>query len=372
MGSEADDTTETPTSAVQSPSTALLASPSRHLNLADLELLHHYIAFTCVASNQKPEATLYIQRTVPVLAQTHHFVMHGILAQAATHLSRLRPSSSMHYSMLAKMNHGRSLPTFRAALDAGLSSDNYLALVLYSKTLLWCSMASNQKRPDNLDANTGAENNAISDWIPTWFHLLRGSCSLVELSRSLVATEELEPHVHPILRDSSRGYALLPHASSLNEQQAMADVRLLTDQERLTQLSLRLQTTTMTQKYSRSLSLAPVVLSALGKAFVCASRLDHNTPYRNALNFWAASIPSEYVDLLREREPWALVVMAHFAILLHRSETVWFMKGHAAQLLTKIVDFLGVTDGADGYGRWDWREWVRWPVEEIGLAFMVP
>jgi hypothetical protein len=323
------------------PAIGLMVTPSSDLNIADLELLHHYVTSTCFATNQKVEVTTQLQIAVPTLAQAHPFLMHGILAQAATHLSRLRPSMQAHYSATAKRHRYLSLPDFRSELSKGICADNYLPLVFYSKKLLWCAMAAGNEKGEDGGCDTPTMGH--SDWLPSWFHLLRGSCYIVQSSKSWIPSEGVGLH---------STFCGPQSAVQISNAGREKNLQLYEDQVRLTQLSSYLL---RALRYSSP--SASVVLSTLQEAFVCASLRDQNTPLRNALNLWVGSLPVEFVTLLRDKEPWSLVVLAHFAVLLHRSETVWFMKGRAVELLVSIVKFLPS----------EWLEVIQWPCEELGI-----
>jgi hypothetical protein len=69
-------------------------------------------------TGQRYDITTQVQATVPRLGLAYPLVMHGILAMAATHLSRLRPSRQCHYAMIAASKHSVSIPEFRSALGS--------------------------------------------------------------------------------------------------------------------------------------------------------------------------------------------------------------------------------------------------------------
>lgn len=251
--------------------------------------------------------------------------MRGILAKAAVHLSWLRPTQQQHYTLLAARHHGRALPEFRSTLQR-LDAHNYSAVIAYSFSLVWCAFARH-----TMSSTDGliSQNPRKDDWLPEWFSLLRGSCVLVNSCRVWIKTGT---HVLPELGDS------------FSSSQSLDNDRILDLTIRLVPLS--------------EPSLCEKVLSTLRHSFALASMHDQNTPLRNAVNFWIGALPDQYLILLKGGEPWALVVMAHFCVLVHRSETRWFMKGHAAQLLQKIVERLGNS----------WEEYLQWPCEEVGVA----
>lgn len=66
---------------------------------------------------------------------------------------------------------------------------------------------------------------------------------------------------------------------------------------------------------------------------------------------WPIQISSEYTELLVERKPEALVVMAYFSILLHGKREFWAVGNAGRLLLSAIVEYLGD----------DWAEWLAVP-----------
>lgn len=66
---------------------------------------------------------------------------------------------------------------------------------------------------------------------------------------------------------------------------------------------------------------------------------------------WPITISAEYTELLSERKPEALVVLAYFSILLHGSRSFWAVGDAGRFLLTVIEGYLGE----------DWGEWLREP-----------
>lgn len=81
-----------------------------------------------------------------------------------------------------------------------------------------------------------------------------------------------------------------------------------------------------------------------------------STPPSDALlKIWIHFIPDRYVELLSERQPGSLIIFAHFAVMLHRSEHYWFIIGVAEQIL-KI---------ADAMVPMEWKSWLDWPKQQI-------
>lgn len=105
----------------------------------------------------------------------------------------------------------------------------------------------------------------------------------------------------------------------------------------------------------------PDIVDAYGYAihilelmFDVASRSDK--PASDALlKIWIHFISDRYVELLSERQPGSLIIFAHYAVILHRSEHYWFLTGVAEQILA-IADAVVPTE---------WRGWLDWPKQQI-------
>lgn len=72
---------------------------------------------------------------------------------------------------------------------------------------------------------------------------------------------------------------------------------------------------------------------------------------RQVVLAWPVRISQEYLDLLRNRQPEALVVMAYWALLLHRGRDYWIF-GRGGRSLFDAID-----GSLDPY----WSEWLSFP-----------
>lgn len=72
---------------------------------------------------------------------------------------------------------------------------------------------------------------------------------------------------------------------------------------------------------------------------------------------WLYRLGDEYIRYLQGKEQIALVVFAHFALLLKELEVFWFMEGWAEHIITGVDQFLDK----------EHRRWLEWPKEQVGL-----
>lgn len=301
--------------------------------------MHQYLTSTCIATNQKPEITLRIQIATPALAMEYPFLMRGILSMAAVHLSRIRPSRQGEYLLIARRYQSLALPAYRLAIQ-DINERNCHALIAFSKGILWSAFASpafatpqpmpEQELPVHADAGGQVH------WLPKWFYLLRGSCLLVNIAQRWIKDG---PHF------------LINYCNEPVDYAASVD-----DEHILTLIShLRLIAAFTPEDELWELEIETDVARKLRKAFARATMTNQNTPLRNAINIWIGSLPQAYMELLQQRKPRSLAILAFFCVLVHRSENVWFMQGNTVRLLSSIEQNLD-----DPY-----RDWIRWPCSLI-------
>ena len=70
---------------------------------------------------------------------------------------------------------------------------------------------------------------------------------------------------------------------------------------------------------------------------------------------WPVMIPEEYIHALHMRRPEALVILAHYAVLLHKYRQLWIFGDGGRFLIESICDFFGA----------DWEGWLEWPMEAL-------
>lgn len=75
-----------------------------------------------------------------------------------------------------------------------------------------------------------------------------------------------------------------------------------------------------------------------------------------AISDWLEKVPREFLDLLCEHRPEALVLLAHIACLLKCAERFWYMKGAGERIVRTVVNLLDE----------EWIGWIQWPLEFMG------
>jgi hypothetical protein len=70
---------------------------------------------------------------------------------------------------------------------------------------------------------------------------------------------------------------------------------------------------------------------------------------------WPILLSSVFTNLLMKRSPEALIILCHYAVLLHRRRHIWLVRNAGQMLISEITRFLGTY----------WLHWLDWPNEML-------
>ncbi|KAL5334850.1 hypothetical protein BJX70DRAFT_343943 [Aspergillus crustosus] len=268
------------------------------LNICDLELMLQWVNEThCVFTrSQQTEA---IWRThVPEEALSHPFLMHGILALSALHISCTRiprastenGQSGKDYLQIAISHQDLALALFREQLGDINIFNGKAMFAFASITVLYAFGFPRTPEPDST---------AIGDLVQA-FVLVRGVQHVVSRAYSII----FEDQIWAPIREVNEYDSTIP-----GEAQAAID-RLHKANEACTRQDPILHDSFLYQEAIDHLAdLMAAVFAGLGFAMACR---------------WAIKLQPAFLDRLRDRRPLALVVLAHFCSLLPQFQDVWF------------------------------------------------
>ncbi|PLB45067.1 hypothetical protein P170DRAFT_366440, partial [Aspergillus steynii IBT 23096] len=72
---------------------------------------------------------------------------------------------------------------------------------------------------------------------------------------------------------------------------------------------------------------------------------------------WISESSPRFFDLLRQRHPFALVVLAHYCVVLHRLRWLWWISSWGRRILAEIS---GTLEN-------EWKPFVEWALNETAL-----
>jgi len=306
----------------------------------DVALFEHFMQSTYHDLGNGPASKRAWQTSIPEMAYRHDFLKHGVLACSALHLAHLHPNDRRRYQMTAACHQARALPQFRTAVG-NPTQENCEAILAFSHLLVVHCFASEEQDEDLLLVKGKHENG-----LPDWLHVIRGSCTMFHTLWPYIQRGSLAPLIEEGVKEEA--LPLVPenpaHAARLKE---------------LVSLPLFGKTPLVRGEFKDKIIAYAGALMMLSRSYVRvqAAREKGMFTIWTAVHIWPAKIPMDYLELLRAREPAALVLLAHYCILLEPLEKAWYMSGFRKRLLERI------------YGQLDeeWRQWLEWPFAEAGL-----
>jgi hypothetical protein len=182
-----------------------------------------------------------------------------------------------------------------------------------------------------VDCENNTDQPEILDEFFEVFRLTRWLISIMNPLLGRVEAGELGPLVkpedsHPTMPDMSRLVVL-----SLRRQNGMEALRDPAHEETLYESAIE----------HLSVSLEKLMKGGEPKVFAFC---------------WIFRVPAGFLELLEARQPFALVVLAHYAVNLHHLRDCWWMGDWGTRILSEIGDSLEP----------EWRALIGWPVDATG------
>jgi hypothetical protein len=293
------------------------------------ELLHHYITnlSTSLARNRAPSVW---RVSMPQMGLAHPFLLSGIIAISALHLATLHPHRKHELQNLAVAQESAALPSFRASVN-NPSAETIHATFAFAGSVVYYIMAS----PEVLHAGRKVDRCRIpsrEDEYPHWFQTMRGLMALLanhwdELAKGPFA---------PLLSGDARSN----HASDSP------------DDEHLAKLEGMFPSPSFSQD-SRKVEICKEALKELRRVVALTHSPNRILSGEASLRVWPGNISQDFLELIYERDPRALVILAHYCVLLKKNDHVWYLRGLGRGLLENIRQALGE----------EWRPWIQWPIE---------
>ncbi|KAK6225663.1 upc2 protein [Colletotrichum tabaci] len=302
-----------------------VASPAngQFFTLEHMRLLHHLETnmnvFMSADDFMKPLVDMNLE-----CALNAPYLMDVLLGLSALHMADLHPDRADHYRHQATQLQTRALVLFNDAKE-DISDDTCIPMFLFSSTLgthLLC---------DTLRANRH-DFNAFLDQFAGYLNLHRGVSTVT--SRSW--------HV---IRESGAKRFIEFLESRRPDDHTPSEVDILhrmLDQADLGPASLqacRDAAETLRDSYAIYRSIA-----------------ERSTHQSASVMAFGVRITTGFIDVLKQRRPEALVILAFYAVLLHWCRNFWIFADAGEFLIRAVASHLG------DY----WSEWLAFPLSVLG------
>ncbi len=303
-------------------------SENPDLNLADLELLHNYSTSTSYTLTNVPSLQVFHRINIPQFAFSNSFVLRILLGVSALHLAHFRTGDSRaRYLSQAYHHYNLALHTASSLLPS-INDESCTALYLFSTMCCFFTMALGPQPGDYLLFG----NQGIAEWLV----LFRGMRSILECNYETLRHGSLSPLFEISIEMMQQERADNEHLNELRQtilDNAKGDPDLQTYLQGVDSLA--------------RVSPPPATL-------LPGARLMHSSPHLVFACLYFFN--DDFTQCLQQRKPIALVVFAHFCVMLNDLSSFWWIQGWPAHLMSEIYGSLNE----------HYRLWIRWCMEEIG------
>lgn len=287
--------------------------------------MHHWNI--CTAETLAPNAALQraMRECIPALAVNHRYLMHAMLALTSLHMAYLHPTETKEYESRAAHHHSLAVPLFRSAL-ANVTESSSHALYACGHLVIKYTFASPQSRRNLIfSPATGTSSEIIG--------LLRGAFSMHGYAEKWLSNGPLGFCMERPL-DETPDFSQNPDDSYLVQLLYL----LLAD-------------------CSEESNLCCAALNSLRRLLAMAATPGQTISVKTLTYSWPVQVPQKYITLVGEGKPKALVVLAHYCVMLKMLDSFWFMEGCAARILEQCRQNLES----------QWHRYIEWPLSIVGV-----
>lgn len=301
------------------------------INRQSRELLYHYEATVHLTIDQSSSLDVW-KTQLPQLAMSHPFLMHGVLALSALHLSHVTPSLSSRLSATATFHEQLALPIFRKSIAKSDLAPIHAVFGFSTIVVLYILGSCNVRDKSRLPSK--------DDQVPHWLFALRGVMTLLSNNFPVLASGPFGPLLNRH-RDPRQ------HSDNPDDLH-LARLNILLSPERGT--SLPLSSASLSE-----LRICEKALDQLREAYALPySQFNTWWNVKSAVYSWAGLVSHEFVDLVILRRPEALVILAYYCALVKRLDSCWYFAGVGQAMLGSIEEALTL----------EWQPWIRWAIEQ--------
>ncbi|KAI1648352.1 uncharacterized protein F4817DRAFT_334731 [Daldinia loculata] len=303
---------------------SLSCEPSiiQDVNMTHMELFHHCINsnFDLPPSSEDPEKIASPGMIVEA-AISSPFLMNEMLAFAALHLAHLKPAKAQFYKHHAVGLQTHALSMFNREMT-GVTSENCLEVLVFTWFMTLHTLC---------DTTDSTDPHIFLDQLIHYLQMQRGVRAVTAEAWHLM----LESKMGFVLHEATRIFEEAGPGSHTTEL------------ENFIQHSPALDANEKT-----------VCKDALDRLQWFLSRADDakksgtslGTPFLSLIS-WPVIIEADFLRLISERKPEALLVLAYYAIPLHFCRDVWIIR-NAGQLLVQSIRL---------HLDQKWHRWLDWP-----------
>ncbi|KAE8388276.1 hypothetical protein BDV23DRAFT_159398 [Aspergillus alliaceus] len=289
---------------------AINSCPSpKELNFEELELMVQWCTTTHRSIAHSDAAECIWHAVIPREAMHHPFLMHGILALSALHLAFTSSGGMKERYLMTALSHRSQARVGLTKVQDNLNESNTNAVFALFNILIVFAFA-----------------------LPLTMEPLKDQTPLDELCEVFRLTKTWAGTITALIERVGDGEMkqLVEYDDSPPR---------MPDTSRVAIMALcRMNATLTRQNPKHEHDIYSAAIKHLGDSL---DKLARGGEFMIIAFQWILQFPPRFVDLLREREPFALIILAHFAVILHSLRGHWWMGEWAARLISQISQQLG-------------------------------
>ncbi|RFU30683.1 hypothetical protein B7463_g5646, partial [Scytalidium lignicola] len=292
--------------------------------MVHLDLLHH-VRSALLADDWfglDPGTQSDIYEVIIGYALQTPYLMHEFLALSALHLSIVRPQQRSFFRYQATQLQTSALSLFDA-------SSNDTSITSIAARFIFSSILGNHVLHETLTFRPD-DFGLFLDKFVSYLRLARGIRLQTQEGnwRSILETE-----LRPLLEQGTR----LPPENSASAPECETLETLLKSSD----------------LGPSSIQVYQQAINQLKALFQLHRSRDHADIQccKTLMLSWPVTIPMEFADLIMQRRPEALAILAHYAGLLHQVRHIWIVGDGGQYMIDSITDHLGAY----------WQPWLVWP-----------
>ena len=329
---------ERSTSATPGPSLSGTSRDQGELNLTDLQLLTHWTFTASLSFGYKVGDEVAWQKDITQMASRHPFLMHAILAISALSMARsVSVSESQHYLLAAAHHQSKTFPSYRQIIndvEQNMNEENSHAVIATASLISVYSLYSlgSPGLPDSIGQGRCTLNEVCE-----WLSLIRGARGIMLYRWDWTANGPMS-------------FCLREGPTEIDLSYGPEDTHLAS----LDGVFASWEPSPETQ--SSEIEAYQATLMLLRETFAALAQRQPGVGPKVALLVWVEKFPQRYLELLGEQRPAALILLAHYCVMLQRcGARYWYAEGAAERIMSMVYHAL----------EQKWRHWIAWPFEEI-------
>jgi hypothetical protein len=353
------------------PPSQLAQFPFCRPNSDDFNVLHHYRSNTAASLSDEISIKRLFQVEMLELSSSYPFLGHGILSIAYSHTALLSDQARLRSRLTADASWHLSvaLPYYLQSIG-NITQENCNVLFAFATLMILHTMVN---ASDDFGGLLSAPRSAADhiQLLKSLAHIVirvtqntRGIFFVFFRYKKWIAKGTLSPvaqrHAAPILTGPQTTWAS-------REDSRLSDLELLWRREPGLSDGSK-QALSEALHHLRGAFRAVTQLTVLSDPGNAAAEVDLGEIHRQLMSgrlddlpcafTWQVSISPTYLSMLEQQNPFAMVLLAHYAILLDRAcSRAWWMRRLPSQLVATAS--LVLENGM--------RPWIEWPINVVGV-----